>query len=152
MTGVVVPRRPISATKPCVICAQPCLTYQATLCPRCMRLRDRFCEGNPIRTDALRRSWSPRLGGFVCHYSGVLLTDDTESPWCLSFDLRDPLDESDAVLSAQLVTLPGFGGHSDRSKYVHRGEASEKEVHARVQGRGGEVGSGGGQDDSGGGP
>ena len=99
-----VPATPARGTRRlCELCEHPCMTPQATLCPRCMRLRDRYSTGKPARTEALRRGWSRERGGFVCTYSGVLLTDDPASPWYLSYDYRPPRDETNLVLCAQLV-------------------------------------------------
>jgi len=68
-----------------------------------MRLRDRSSTRKPARTEALRRGWSRERGGFVCAYSGVLLTNDPASPWFLSYAHRTTRDDTDLVLCAQLV-------------------------------------------------
>ena len=94
---------PLPAQRLCEICEQPCRTHQATLCPRCMRLRDRYGTRKPARTEALRRGWSRERGGFVCAYSGVLLTNDPASPWFLSYAHQTPSADTDLVLCAQLV-------------------------------------------------
>ena len=89
--------------KACEVCERPCRTHQATLCPRCMRIRDRWGAGKGPRTVALKAAWNRELGAFVCHYSGAVLTDDPACPWYLSFDHRTPGDDSDLVVCAQLV-------------------------------------------------
>src|SRR4051794_15743478 len=93
----------LRGVRQCFVCGERCRTSQAKMCPRCMRIRDRWGSGKAARTVALQNAWSPELRAFVCHYSGAILTEDPSSPWHVSFDHGTPGDERDLVVCAALV-------------------------------------------------
>ena len=131
-------------TKTCVVCGDGALK-RSRYCRRCHNFVESENE-HETRMKALKKGWSSKADGFVCHYTGIKLEEkDRTSPWYLTFDHKIPGRKGGTLLVAarfvngmktdlaedeframtrQLVSK-FKGGQFDRSKvefrYYHRG-------------------------------
>jgi hypothetical protein len=52
----------------------------------------------------MKQAWDPKVGAFICQYTGVPIEDgDASSPWYLSFDHATPGDPESIVACAAWV-------------------------------------------------
>ena len=84
----------------CVVCGGP--PWRGSIyCDRCREFI--FWRGydRARRAAALKRTWDPKAGAFICQYTGVPVEDgDPTSPWYISFDHAVPGDPESIVVAA----------------------------------------------------
>ncbi len=95
----------MNGAKECEVCSQAAHS-RARLCKRCRKLIDRADTrrkpDKEARIEALRQAWDGQ--GFRCHYTGVRLVEDNpRDPMYVTFDHREPRNESDVVVATALV-------------------------------------------------
>ncbi len=87
----------------CAVCGERSVRH-SIYCSRCRGLIIFDSDEHIPHADALRRAWDPVWGGFVCHYTGLVLDDrDRKSPWYIHFDHRIPGDRNMVVVAAAWV-------------------------------------------------
>jgi len=87
----------------CDICGKPSFPH-SIFCPLCRRFVFWGGHDHGPRVRALKLSWNPALGGFVCHYTGVLLgTANPKDPWYMTFDHCTPGNDKTQAMAASWV-------------------------------------------------
>jgi len=87
----------------CFCCCAPA-PRRSEYCPRCKRFLKQ--DEKRIKALALKDAWDPIAKGFRCYYTGVLLdTQDSTSPWFLTFDHRIPRSKGNIVVCAAWVNI-----------------------------------------------
>ena len=91
----------------CEVCGAT-IALRAKRCVRCNKFVNRRRAGTKpqkaVRVEALKRSWRSEDQRFHCHYTDAALDEeDPHSPRYLAFDHRTPREESDIVVTMQLI-------------------------------------------------
>ena len=96
-----------SPSEVCKVCTEPAEPYSSSfLCPRCRRIYEQGGPGlkkKEARFRAMCDQWNGEEKAFLCHFTGLPLTDVPGSRTSGTWEHLSPGDPGSVVLAADLV-------------------------------------------------